>query len=71
MTGCCPNCSSTASLGGEVASVCTECATVTVAGAEFNLPLLLATTAGAVLLAFAWKIARRAKTRRAPRLAVR
>lgn len=41
MSTCCPNCSATA-LGTEATPVCAECATVTVAGASFSLPLLFA-----------------------------
>lgn len=41
MSTCCPHCSA-AALGTEAASVCTECATATVAGVSLNLPLLLA-----------------------------
>lgn len=39
MSTCCPSCSATA-VGTEAASICTECATATVAGASFSLPLL-------------------------------
>ena len=42
MTPCCPNCGSAQTLGTEAASICTECATATVAGASISLPLLVA-----------------------------
>ncbi len=41
MSTCCPNCSA-AALGTDAALLCTECATATVAGASFSLPMLLA-----------------------------
>lgn len=41
MSTCCPNCSADA-FGTEAASLCTECATATVAGGSFSLPVLLA-----------------------------
>ena len=40
MSTACPNCSA-GTLGTEVAGVCTECATATVAGASFSLPMLI------------------------------
>ncbi|MFG0326026.1 MAG: hypothetical protein ACF8SC_01990 [Phycisphaerales bacterium JB037] len=48
----CPNCSA-AAVGTEAASICTECATATVAGASFSLPMLLTgvLAAGVVLVA--------------------
>ena len=54
MTTCCPNCPSAVALGTEAASICTECATATIAGAAFNLPLLLAgaLVAGVAMIAF-------------------
>ena len=50
----CPNCSSAAAIGNDVASVCTDCASVSVAGGSLNLPVILFTVvaaASAVLLA--------------------
>lgn len=53
MSTCCPNCSASA-LGTEAATLCTECATATVAGASFSLPVLIAgaLAVGAAVVAF-------------------
>ncbi len=53
MHTCCPNCSAGA-LGTEAASICTECATATIAGASFSLPMFLAGAfaAGIAVIAF-------------------
>ena len=48
MSTCCPNCSSPAAMGSDLASVCTECASVSLAGASFSLPTRLAGVALAV-----------------------
>jgi hypothetical protein len=50
MRPCCPTSSAAA---GEVASICTECGTATVAGASLSLPLLLTglVAAGVVVIA--------------------
>ena len=48
MSTCCPNCSSPAAMGSDLASVCTECASVSLAGASFSLPTFLAGVALAV-----------------------
>ena len=58
MTTCCPNCSSVTALGAESASICTECATVTVAGASLSLPLILAGVLVAGVTAVAFKMLR-------------
>jgi len=55
---CCPNCSAHA-LGTETASVCTECAHATVAGASVHLPLLIAGLLVASLTAVAFRMLRR------------
>lgn len=55
MTPCCPNCSAQ-SIGIEAASVCTECASATVAGATFSFPMLIA---GAVVATLAVVVVRR------------
>ncbi|MEL7474026.1 MAG: hypothetical protein AAGK04_11980 [Planctomycetota bacterium] len=57
MTTTCPNCSSTAALGGEVTSICTECASVSVAGTSFSMPMLLAGVAGVVAVAWVVRLA--------------
>ncbi|MBO6514571.1 MAG: hypothetical protein JJ974_11460 [Phycisphaerales bacterium] len=53
MSVCCPSCSSSSVIGTEVASVCTECVSVSAAGMSVSLPILCALTAGvaAVVLA--------------------
>ncbi len=48
MAVCCTNCSA-AVLGTEVSSICTHCATATVAGASFSVPLLLGVAAAAAV----------------------
>ena len=68
MTTCCPNCPSMA-IGTEAASICTECASVSVAGASFSMPLMVASVAGAMAIVFAWKAIREA-SRRPARLAL-
>lgn len=55
MSTCCPNCPATA-LGTETASLCTECATATVAGASFNLPLLIAGALAAGVAIFTYRM---------------
>ena len=42
MNTCCPNCASNSALGNELASVCTECASVSAAGFSFSMPILAA-----------------------------
>jgi len=51
MTPCCPNCSAQ-SIGIEAASMCTECASATVAGATFSIPALIAGVVVATLAVF-------------------
>ena len=41
MSTCCPKCSASA-FGTDAASICTECATATVAGASISLPMIVA-----------------------------
>jgi len=60
MTTCCPSCSSSSAIGTEVASVCTECVSVSAAGLSVNLPILFALTAGVVAVVLARKVIRRA-----------
>ena len=42
MNTCCPNCASNSAIGNELASVCTECASVSAAGFSFSMPILAA-----------------------------
>ena len=63
MTTCCPNCASSAALGTEAASVCTECASVSVAGASMSLPMMLAIAACTVAAVIAWRAVHRALRR--------
>ena len=62
MAICCPNCSA-AALGAETASICTECATATVAGASFSLPMMLAAAVGAAVLVLSLQAIRRMRHR--------
>ncbi len=55
MTTCCPNCPATA-LGTDAASICTECATATVAGASFDLTSLAIGLAAATIAALACRL---------------
>ncbi len=59
MTTCCPNCSSSAALGNEVASICTDCVSVSAAGASFSLPVVFAIALGAAATYLTVKAARR------------
>ena len=45
MNTCCPNCASSTAIGNELASVCTECSSVSAAGFSFSMPILAAGTA--------------------------
>ena len=60
MNTCCPNCASNAAFGNEIASVCTECASVSAAGFSFSMPLLLAGAVCALGMLAARRISRRA-----------
>ena len=59
MTQCCPNCGSAQSLGTEAASICTDCATATVAGASISLPLLFAGALAVGVAVIAFRMLRR------------
>ncbi len=54
MSACCPNCPATP-LGTEIASICTECATATVGGASFSLPVMIATAICAAALVLTYQ----------------
>ena len=64
MTTCCPNCSSPAAMGTDIASVCTECASVTIAGSSMSIPVMLACAALAVGVGIAIKMFRSARATR-------
>ena len=66
MTTCCPT---PAPVGVEAANICTECATVTAAGASFDLPLILAAAGCTMRITHAWKTIRERRAR-APRAAL-
>ena len=68
MTTCCQNCSSSAALGNDIASICTECASVSLAGFSMPLTGLLLGAACGVIGLVAWKTARWS-SRRVARLA--
>lgn len=61
----CPICSA-AALGNDAASLCTECATATVAGTSFSLPGAIAAVALMAATYFAFKAARKALHRPSP-----
>ena len=62
MTTCCPNCSSPDAMGTDIASICTECASVTVAGASISLPAIVACAALVVTAGLLVNMFRRART---------
>ena len=64
MTTCCPNCSSPSAMGTDVASLCTECANVTIAGSSMSIPTLIACAALAVGVSLTLKMIRRARAAR-------
>ena len=55
MTTCCPNCSATAA-GTDIASACTECMSVSLAGGSMSMAALVAIIGGVFAVSF---IARR------------
>ena len=69
MNTCCPNCASSAALGNDLASVCTECASVTLAGTSMPMTGLLLAAACGVVALVAWKTARWS-SRRVARIAL-
>ena len=54
MNTTCPNCSSAAAVGSEVASVCAECVSVSVAGVSFSAPMVFTgvVAVGVAMMAF-------------------
>lgn len=69
MNSCCSNCSSSATLGNDLASICTECASVSLGGASLS-PMALALGSACVVLVFiVWRSSRRS-SRRMTRLAL-
>ncbi|MEE2681428.1 MAG: hypothetical protein VX641_03550 [Planctomycetota bacterium] len=64
MTTCCPNCSSPAAMGTDVASICTECASVSLAGTSLSIPVMLSCAALAVGVGIAFKLIRRHRAAR-------
>ncbi|GEM_PF-3833822 len=54
MTAHCPSCAS-AALGTDAASICTQCMSVSAAGASVSIPTVLATATLALLCAIAIK----------------
>ena len=69
MSTCCPNCPSSAAIGSEVASVCTECASASVAGASLSLSTAITMAVVAAAAIYTWRMARRA-LRRSGRVAL-
>ena len=64
MTTCCPNCSSPAAMGTDLASMCTECASVSVSGASLSVPTMLACAALAVCVGLGVNLVRRMRAAR-------
>lgn len=64
MTTCCPNCSSPAAMGTDVASMCTECASVSIAGASLSVPTMLVCAALAVCVGLVVNLVRRSRAAR-------
>lgn len=64
MTTCCPNCASPSAMGTDVASLCTECASVSLAGTSLSIPVMLACAALAVGVGITLKLIRRQRAAR-------
>ncbi|MAJ46188.1 MAG: hypothetical protein CBC35_02705 [Planctomycetes bacterium TMED75] len=64
MTTCCPNCASPAAMGTDIASMCTECASVSIAGASLSVPTMLACAAFAVGVGLVVNLVRRSRAAR-------
>ena len=64
MTTCCPNCSSPSAMGTDVVSLCSECASVSVAGASISIPAIIVaatlavTVSAGLLLVRKWRASR-------------
>lgn len=52
MTTCCPNCSSSAAVGNDLVSACTDCVSVSVAGGSMSMTLIAGIAAGVIAIAF-------------------
>ena len=65
MSTCCPNCAATA-FGTDAASICADCATATVAGTTFSVPMILAAAAGAAAIVLTIQAARMMMKRTLP-----
>ncbi|GAB5495885.1 MAG: hypothetical protein Phyf2KO_09650 [Phycisphaerales bacterium] len=61
MSAHCSNCLSSNVLGVEAASVCTECASVTVAGSSIGAPAIGAATLALVVFAVVFRVSRKIK----------
>ena len=61
MNTCCPNCASNAAIGNELASVCTECVSLSAAGVSFSMPILAAGTACVLVLLLMRSVYQRAR----------
>ena len=48
MTTCCPNCSSSAAVGNELASACADCMSVSAAGGSMSMAMLVGLAAGVI-----------------------
>ena len=57
MNTCCENCSTLSVLGSDVAVVCTETATASIAGGiSLNMPILVGSAVLTSLLIISWKV---------------
>ena len=57
MNTCCENCSTLSVLGSDVAVVCTETATASIAGGiSLNMPILIGSVVLTSLLLVSWKV---------------
>ena len=70
MTTTCPHCLSEAAVGTQAVSICTDCASLSVAGASIGWPTLVAATIGVVVLAVALRKARTLMVRQPQHAAV-
>ncbi|MFG0246463.1 MAG: hypothetical protein ACF8MF_10500 [Phycisphaerales bacterium JB052] len=64
MSTCCPNCSSTAAIGNDIASACTDCASVSLAGGSMSMTMLVGIIGGTIALAFLARAISRLPSRR-------
>jgi phage-related minor tail protein len=58
MTTCCPNCSSSAAVGNDLVSACTDCASIAVAGSSMSMTMIAGIAAGTIAIAIVARMIR-------------